>query len=150
MTKLANAIWMTVFIKDDEDYSALSEKFNKLVPLDLEAEKLKINEKNATGFSERRIKIKEIMLSKDRHIRAFLENLSSKLGESQKKELIEQSESRLDSEQNFFLRLDKIRMTMSNDWILTDEGNCFHIKISVAAFPKTRENALNAVKQIFK
>ncbi|MBI4439255.1 hypothetical protein HY640_04950 [Candidatus Woesearchaeota archaeon] len=56
----------------------------------------------------------------------------------QRKLLLLQMDSRLDKER--FLK---------GECVLTDGGSCFHIRISVAAFPKTRERAISSVKVMF-
>jgi RNA binding exosome subunit len=56
--------------------------------------------------------------------------------------LISQIESRLDEELFFFMRIDKDSWNIEKKTILTDSGNCYHIRITVAAFPKKRESAV--------
>ena len=65
----------------------------------------------------------------------------------QKMILIEQLQSRLDNHLHFYIRLDKDRI-LCNEYLLTDYGNCFHIKISIAAYPHKREIAEEIVKKI--
>ena len=62
--------------------------------------------------------------------------------------MVVKQEDRLDEECNFFIRLDKEKLMNGECWI-TDSGDCYHIKISVAAFPKKKERAKQVVEQIF-
>ncbi len=160
--KLANSIKVSVFIKTtgkpvesvsqdlqkpEEDEALIKEKFISLFPFSLEEEKLILKRSKAQGFNQRQIIIYEVELSKERHTNAFLKNLKDKLDEQQKKMLISQ-DNRLDENLDFFIRLDKPCL-LSNLFQVTDCGDCFHIKISIAAFPKKREIALEVVKRIF-
>lgn len=147
--KYAHYIKLSVFSKEDENADKIKETLLKLVPFDPEKEKIQLNEQKALGFNEKTITIFEIELKKDKHIRDFLKNLLDKLGKEQKLLLLRQAESRLDNEFNFFIRLEKERLMNGMYWI-TDGGNCFHIKINIATFPKTRERCLSVVDEIFR
>ncbi len=146
--KLAHYIKISVFIHEEEDRETIFNKLISLVPFDLKKEKIKLNEDTAIGFNNKKIKTYEIVLEKDRHIKAFLEKLKESLSQEQKELLIAQAESRLDNELHFFIRLDKEKL-LNNEFWITDSGNCFHVRISIAAFPAKREQALEVVNQIF-
>lgn len=149
MEKFANCIWISVFAKEDEPREEIEKALRELAGLDIEKEKIKFSCKTAIGFHEKKIKIMEIVLEKNRHINDFLKSLASNLNQEQKELLQRQADSRLDDDFNFFLRLDKEKLLCREYWI-TETGNCYHIKMSIACFPKKRENALAAIKQIFK
>ncbi|MEM3154458.1 MAG: RNA-binding domain-containing protein [Candidatus Woesearchaeota archaeon] len=142
-------VTLTAFAKPEENVEAIREGIKALVPFNLENEKLSLQMQNAEGFEERIIKIFTIVLTKEKHTNDFLQFLLDSLNEEQKKMLISQAESRLDAEYDFFIRIDK------NEWIqerkieLTDTGNCFHIKMSLAVFPKKKETALQLVQKMF-
>lgn len=146
--KLAHKIEITVFSKPGEDEELIRRKLLSLLPFDAGKEKIEIKETKASGFNQKDIKIFEIELSKDRHINEFLKNLSDKLSAGQKELLLRQISSRLDSQLRFFIRLDKDRLLKNNDVLITDSGNCFHITISIAAFPARVENAVKVIKEI--
>ena len=97
---------------------------------------------------ERQIQIFEVDLEKDSEIREFLDFLVSKLNSDQKKLLLKQIHSRLDEELNFFLRLDKEKLINGEYWI-TDSGNCYHIKILLAVYPKKRAKGIEIIRKIF-
>jgi RNA binding exosome subunit len=160
--KLANNIRVKVFIKTtdksvesvsqdlqkpEEDEQAVKDKFLGLFPFSLEEEKVVLKRSKATGFNQKEIIIYEVELAKDKHTNAFLKFLNSKLDEQQRIMLIRQ-EDRLDEHLNFFLRLDKASL-LQGQYQITDCGECFHIRISIAAFPRKRETALEVVKKIF-
>lgn len=146
--KLINTVVVRVFAKEDEDYDAIKSAFLQLFPFDLKEEKIAVEEKSAEGFHDKKIKVISVMIVKDRHTKAVINNVKEKLGR-EVQTLIEQSESRLDDNLDFFIRLDKDRL-LSGKYVLTDGGNCVHIKINLAAFPKKREKGLQLVKELFK
>ena len=149
--KLANLIKLSVFSKESENDNeeVIKEKLLSLIPFDLEKEKLKLEQDSAEGLEGKRIRIFSIKLQKQRHTNQFLENLKEKLTKEQKELLLRQIETRLENELNFFIRLDKNKLINNSEFFITEKGNCFHIKISIAAFPAKREKALEVVKQIF-
>lgn len=146
---LAHTICITIFCKPEEDIGLITEKFLFLIPFDLKKEKIELKKTNATGFNEKKITILEIHLEKESHTNLFLTHLVKKLTDEQKLLIKKQAESRLDDELNFFLRIDKSRLINENRFWLTDNGDCYHIKIKIAAFPKKKEVALKIINKIF-
>ena len=148
--KLSHQIKIKVFSyeKNNEDDKLVLDNFLQLFPFDLKEEKIKLDKTNATGFGENRITIFEVALEREKHTSQFIGNLIKNLNDEQKKLILEQLDSRLDNELNFFLRFDKDEYLKNNKFALTDSGNCFHIMISVAAFPRKREVALGVIRSI--
>lgn len=146
---LAHNICITVFCKPEDDIGFITEKLLFLVPFDIKKEKIKLKKRTAVGFNNRKIIILEIYLKKESHTNLFLTDLVKKLTDEQKLLIKKQAESRLDDEFNLFLRLDKSRLINENKLWLTDKGDCYHIKIKIAAFPKKKEVALNIIDKIF-
>lgn len=149
--KLAHLILIKVFSyeKNNDDRNLILNKFLRLFPFELTDEKIRLNKDTAEGFQGKKITIYEAVLNKDKHIKSFIENLAKNIDESQKNFILMQKESRLDNDLDFFLRFDKDEYLRNNKLVLTDSGNCFHIKISVAAFPKKREIALKMIDEMF-
>jgi len=145
--RLANNIRVCVFVKPEDDEAAVKEHLLSLFPFDLEHEKIAVLRSKATGFNQREIIILEVELKKEKHTNAFLKSLKQKLNSQQKSVLVKQ-ENRLDDECNFFIRLDKHKLLNDEYWI-TDSGDCYHVRISIAAFPKNKENARKVVEQVF-
>ena len=149
--KIAHQIKIKVFSyeKNNEDEKLILDKFLQLFPFNLEYEKVNLKKTYAEGFHGTKITIFEVTLVKERHTNQFIENLTKNLDAEQKKLILSQIESRLDNHLDLFLRFDKKEYLENNKLMLTDSGNCFHMKISIAAFPKNRELGLNLVKYIF-
>jgi len=150
MEKLVHHAELRVFVKEAEDHDEIKEKLLALIPFDLEQEKIKLKEQQATGFSDKKINILEIFLDKQRHLSKFIEFLKTNLDEEQKALLINQANSRLDDDMCFFIRFDKERWLEDSKLWITDDGYCFHLKLTIAAYPAKKEKALETIKKIFK
>lgn len=144
--RLANNAEIRVFAKEGEDVQEITGKLKVLLGFDPEKEKVELRDRAAEGFEERKIHIISAYFDKERQLSAFLSGLSEKLG-NEKETLLEQVDSRTDDNLDFFIRLDK-EMLLKGKYVLTDSGNCYHIKISLAAFPKKKEKAEGIVKKI--
>ena len=145
--KLAHSISISVFVKHGEDEAAMRQALLSLVPFqDLEKEKVKLKRTAAEGF-DHKIVILEITLEKERHTATFIASLKEKLAPSDIR-LLATQENRVDEECCFYLRLDRQKL-MSGECALTDSGDCFHIKMSLAAFPKKRQVALQVAEKMF-
>ena len=147
--KYAHKIKLNVFSYEYEDKNSILEAFLKFFPFNLEENKVILKNRKAAGFNEKMIEIFEVALSKDNLISQFLDNLLNNLSEVQRGTILQQAESRLDADLNFFIRFDKDSWIKGRKLYLTDSGKCFHLKMSIAAFPKKRERALNVVKELF-
>ncbi len=138
-----------VFSKPEDNLEKVKNGLLSLIPFDLSKEKIRLNQKNAFGFNEKKIVILSIKLDKQRHVNQFLEKLCKDLTQEQKGLIKSQAESRLDNELFSYLRFDKNKLINEARLWLTDKGDCYHIKLSIASFPRTREKALECVRSIF-
>jgi RNA binding exosome subunit len=150
MDSFLHSACLRVFAKEEEDLEKIRQKFLSFFPFNLEEEKIKLEEHTATGFKDRKIKTIEVCLRKKRHLNKFLEPIIQKLAPEQKELLVKQKESRLDEDLEFFIRFDKQKLLEKDEYLITDSGNCFHLKLSIAAFPAKREIALAIIDKIFK
>ncbi|MBW2973211.1 hypothetical protein KY346_02350 [Candidatus Woesearchaeota archaeon] len=147
--KVLNKAVVSVFIKEDEDPEEIKSALLSFIPFDIEKEKIQVQQKSAAGFEDKKIRILKIELEKPRHTNAFLKHLLEKLTKEQKEMLLSQAESRLDNHLHFFIRFDKDKL-LNKEYEITDSGNCFHIKLHIAAFPSKREIALEAIEKLLK
>ncbi len=141
---------ITAFGKPEETVEAVKEGITALVPFNLEEAKVKLEIQNAEGSEERKIKIFTIILAKESHTNDFLQFLLDKLTAEQKELLIKQAETRLDTEYDFFIRFEKDAWINDRELMLTDTGNCFHVKLSLAVFPKNKERALELIDKLLR
>jgi RNA binding exosome subunit len=49
---------------------------------------------------------------------------------------------------HFFIRLDRSRM-LEGEAVVTDSGDCFHLKASITSFPQKRERAIEELRGLF-
>jgi RNA binding exosome subunit len=147
--RLANNILLTVFCKEDEDSQQILNVMKGLFPFDLDSENIEVKKENALGFNEKKIVIFRIFLEKEKHINEFINKLKQELSDEQKQLLLRQLSSRLDDELYFYIRFDKEKLVMEKRLWITDSGNCFHLRMSITAFPKRREIAEKIVQEIF-
>lgn len=147
MEKVKN-IKISVFAKEDENIGAIRQGLLDLLGTDIKEEKIRLHEFTAKGFNESKIKVIEARLENRRPVKSFLDHLIGLLSEEQGSMLIRQADSRLDENLHFFIRIDKEKW-LERKTCITDSGNCYHIKMSIASYPKSRKTALKAVIDMF-
>ena len=148
--KYAHSINLNVFSHEYENSGIILQSFLEFFPFNMEEKKVELRKSNAEGFNESKITIFEVILAKTNLINQFLDFISDNLNEEQKQTILRQAESRLDENLDFFIRFDKEEWIQNNKLELTDSGKCFHLRMSVAAFPRKREVALNIVKELLE
>lgn len=152
--KYCHTIIVNVFVKPEDvaENPEIREKsksaIKSMLPLDWEKEKIDLNEIKTEGFEGRQIIIYELKMHKEKETNAFLKHLLSNLSKDQKDFLRLEKESRLDENDDFFIRLDRKKL-LQGIYELTTSGDCFHIRMNIAAFPKKRGNALKVIDEIF-
>lgn len=149
MKKLAHNIKLSVFARDgEEDPVKVESAMHELIPFgDLEDETLKIERTIATGAKDNKIFIFQLYLARNSQINRFLDFLKERLSQDQRELLISQAPTRLDEEMQFFIRIDKRRLMEEHRLWITDKGDCYHIKMTLAAFPAKKENGLKIIKE---
>ena len=148
--KLAHQIELSVFSYPEEELEQIHRAFLGLLPFDCEKENIKVEKTEAEGFAQKKIAILKAVIVKASNTNDFLGNILIKLSDDDRKTILRQIESRLDEELDFFLRLDKDEWVKNRRLAPTDSGKCFHIKISVAAFPRKRKVAIGILEDLFK
>lgn len=146
--KFFNNVTISVFSHEQENINELEKGFRNFLDINYDDEKISIDSKKAQGFNEKKITILSLRLEKQKHIKTMLDSLLEKLESSQIQTVIYQLDSRVDNACNFFIRLDK-KSVLNNQFEITDSGDCYHLRFNVAAFPKSKENALVIVRKYF-
>ncbi len=149
-------VTLRVFVKPGEDKQAIQEGLQQLSGLNKTAfadedpkKRVVIKCSAATGFNNEKIQICELYLDKQKLCKAFLTNLLSTLSQEQKELISKQRRTRLDEQLHFFLRFKKQEL-MQGVYELTDSGDCYHVRLSIAAFPSKREIALQVVEEMLQ
>ena len=145
---IAHTLVIEIFVTPEENVSAIRDKFIDLFPFDFKEEEINLQEDTATGFSQKKIKIFRVNLSKNRHVKTFLLNMVKNLQNDTKEIILNQAEKRLDENFNFFLRFDKNKLLNENIFQLTEQGDCILIRFKIAAFPKNKKNALAIINDL--
>lgn len=146
--KLAHYVRIRVLCKDNENPKIIEKVFRKLIPFNLEEQKLKLEINTVKGVKENNITIMQVELKKDSHSSKFIKFISKSLSSDQKNLLINELDTRIDDKNHIYIRLDKEKL-LNNEFIITDNGNCFHITICLACYPSTKENAIKLAKNVF-
>ncbi len=147
--KLVNNLNIRVFCKQEENREKIKEGIEKILGFDkdeLKSEKIEIKKTQAKGFEDE-IRIYEVFLENKRHLNKVLKKLNEELT-TQDKKRIQTQENRLDNNLDFYIRLSK-PLILENTFELTDSGDCYHIKINIASFPKNKETAKKKIQEIF-
>lgn len=147
--KLAHNITISVFLKELEDEEKTANTLVALLPENFEEEKIKIEVEEAKIEEGSNLKIFSVKTDKDRHNKEIIAKLGDILGEEQQETIIS-DESRVDEKGNLYIRLDRDLLENEGVAQLVDHGNCYHIKIMLAAFPKNKKAAMNVAKKLFE
>jgi RNA binding exosome subunit len=146
--KLIHNITISVFVKEFDDEEKTAMTLVSLLPDKFEEEKIKIEEETVKIEEGTKMKIFKAKTDKDRHNKQIISKIKDILGEKQCEEIAKDN-SRIDDQGNLYIRLDKIKLEEKGEAIDVDHGECYHIKIMLAAFPKTKEKAILVAKKIF-
>jgi hypothetical protein len=143
-------VTVSVFMAEDEDTADAYAIFYALLPdIDFEKEKVSVEIAKAEGFDHKIIYFCSLKTHKQRHNKLVVETVFAALSKQDRQKLYRERESRMDDEGSFYLRLEKNAL-QEGLYRLTDEGDCFHMKIKLAAYPKTKENALSMFDQLWQ
>ncbi|MGM5481642.1 MAG: RNA-binding domain-containing protein [Nanobdellota archaeon] len=137
-----------VFAKEGEDAEELRKGIEDFLPEDYEDKKVELVQEDTLIDEGNNMSTFTATLNKSRHVRDAVKHLKELLGEKQLQTILEQ-ENRVDEKGALFIRIDKRRFAEERIAELVDHGECYHFKIMLAAHPKTRENSLEIVKQVF-
>lgn len=147
--KYCHTILLSAFVMPEDNEEKIKKTIKSFLDIDWEKESTLLNHVKAEGFNNREIIIYEMKLIKEKHTRLFIEHLLSKLTQDQKDFLTTDKQNRLDENNDFFIRLDMENL-LKGVYQITTSGTCFHIKMTIAAFPKNRENALKVIDDMLK
>jgi RNA binding exosome subunit len=142
-------ITVRVIEKDEQKIPDIIQKFNQLLPLDFKKEKISINHDTAKGFEDKTIHILTMDTTKTQHNKTLIKNIFNNLPDDYKTQIYHQIKSRLDDEGNFYIRLDKESL-LDDKFELVDHGDCFHIRLKIAAYPSNQENLKKSTKQFLE
>ena len=148
MDKLVHHIVVSVFVHEGEDITSIENKLRELLE---GVPKVRIEKEVAEGFLDTAV-IKDMTIlkaeiKKQKDVNVFIKNLLSNMSQEQLSLLLSQADSRIDDEMRFFMRLDKKRLLQGQYWI-TDSGDCFHIRMTLAVYPARKELAKGVLEKL--
>jgi RNA binding exosome subunit len=150
MIKYFHNINVNVFEKDIKKINDITNIFHNLLPIDFKKEKVNISNEKLEGFEHKTIYSLTLTTKTNKHNQLLIETIFSNLSKKDLKIIQSQKETRLNDEGYFYIRLDKSKLLKNNKYLLTESGNCFHIKIKLAAYPANKENFYKILEEIFK
>ena len=87
-------------------------------------------------------------LTKKRTNKEFISFLNDNLSNEDKEIIKEELNRRIDEKGNLFLRFDK-QLAYDEKLKLTYSGAAIHVRIKIASYPVSKENAVKVAKKIF-
>jgi RNA binding exosome subunit len=149
--KYIHNITIRAFSKNDTQKS-IEKGFDYIIPFDLLKEKIKIKTEYFGADSDNPdaepITVYSVFFDRQAFIGDFMRYFRNLLSPGQKKNIIEKAEKFMDEECAIYVRIDKDALR-SEKLELVEHGNCFHITMNIAAFPKKKEKAMEVVKMLF-
>lgn len=151
--KYVHNVTVTVFVKQEQLIEnpqindIIKSKIKEMLPIDWEKNKPDYKQTKAEGLSANTITIHELKIHKEKETNIFIKEVLSHLIKEQKELLLKEKELRLDENDDFYIRLDKEKL-LQKEYSITTSGDCFHIKMNIASFPKKRENALKVIDEM--
>jgi len=143
MDKLIHSVQINVFETQEDAIQLIKDTYRKMLPIDHRKETINIDHERLQGFNQKTIHSLTLKTTKNRYNLILLHSIFKNLDSQVIQKIIDQMESRVNHEGHLYIRLDKASL-LSDSYKLIDHGNCFHIKIKLAAFPANKENFLKS------
>lgn len=87
-------------------------------------------------------------ITKKRTNKDFISFLNDNLSDEDKKIIKEELSRRMDEKGNLFFRFDK-QSAFDENLKLTYSGDAIHVRIKIASYPVSKENAIKVAKKLF-
>lgn len=130
------------FVYQTEDEEKVIQSINYLFPNILPEKSI------SEDHYSNKITILQEKISKKRYCRDFIEFLNNNISNEDKHILNEELSRRMDDKGNFFLRFSK-QDAFDENLKLTYSGNAIHVRIKIASYPVSKDNAINVAKKLF-
>jgi RNA-binding protein len=148
--KYIHNVTVSVFAREEEDKIRIQEAMIGLLPeIDFEKEKVSVVSSTVEAHDKSLMYTYSLKVHKQRHVRHLLSVIFNSISPEEKQKLYDQRDNRIDGEGCFFLRLDKEFLMSKSKYKITDGGKCFHVRIKLAAYPKSKENAVKVFEELF-
>lgn len=147
--KYAHAVKLRAIVRPDREESvkeAMIGLLGRPVSAVLDEEEISFDRDEAEDFSGNDIVFVRTAFEKTRNTNDVLRTLRDNLPEGDRQMVVDQMD-RLDEDLHFHLRLD-LDSFLDGAYILTEDGDCLHIRIKVAAYPAKQERAVGVVHEM--
>lgn len=148
--KRAHAIKLRVIVGPGQE-ELVKERLLSMLGLPLsevqEEEDISFDVDEAEDFSGNDLHLVRTSYTKTRNTNRVLDVLREKLPRGDR-EMVVSQEDRLDDDLNFHIRLD-LDAFLDGAYILTEDGDCVHVRVKVAAYPAKRDEAMTVVRDVF-
>ena len=111
-----------------------------------EEEAVSFDVDSAEDFTGDELRFIRTSFEKTRNTNEVLDTLRSELSDGDRAMLAEQMD-RLDEDLHFHIRLD-LDSFLNGAYIVTESGDCLHVRIKVAAYPAKKERAVDVIHDI--
>ena len=88
-------------------------------------------------------------LKKESDINHLFKFLAANIASQDKEIILKEADKYVDDHLDFFLRFEREPWVLEKKLILTTKGDCFHLTFSMAAYPKTKDRAIELVRKVF-
>ena len=92
--------------------------------------------------------VTHVVIKKHKYLVYLCKYIYDCLSVQDRQELVQTIQERIDDQGMFYVRLEK--ENFPKICTLTQRGNCIHIAIKIAAYPKTKQNAVKTCIEFFK
>jgi RNA binding exosome subunit len=144
-----HSIKISVFSKENEDPNKIEEGLKKLLPFDLEKEKITILKTTALSYNKKEIKIFTIIIKKQNQIKKTIKKIFEELTKKDIETLLQTRYSRTDSK-FIYIRFNKKNWINKGLLFITDKGDCYHTKFKIAAYPCNEKTSKEKVKKFLQ
>jgi RNA binding exosome subunit len=147
--KYVHNVVISVFSKQGDDLGKIKQALEGLALLDLSKDKVVFSDSVVKGHFDEDIHVLEITIKREAHLNRFLKLFIAKLSDDQRKLLVSQADSRVDDDCHFYIRFDKRKLLEEDRLWITDSGDCFHLKFTLAAYPVKKVVGVKIVERLF-
>lgn len=147
LMKLLHNITVTIFDKDEDD--RILPFFRRLFPDDWKKAGINYRKEAAEAYDQSAMMIHSLKIHKQRVVEAGVARIYEFLPDHERKRLVADVANRVDDEAFWFVRLDR-ESALAGELRLTEEGDCVHLRIKAAAYPKNKENGIAAVSSFLQ
>ena len=134
---------LRIFVYYYDDYFEVKNRLTQLLKTVQSEKEIKIEEQKASGLDDNNIIILTSKIQKSSQINKLLQTIC------QNTKLKDDLKQKLSDDLNLYIRLKKEDF-LEGKHTLTLSGDCLHITIAVASYPKTKENAQLALDKFLQ